>query len=417
MTGYNRDTTSTTDDPRPRPGGLETTAESAQPSGGPPSGPLFHAEELVAGRYRVRRFLGQGAVGEVYAVHDLQLGADVALKALKPGAPSTSPSIERFKREILLARRVSHPNVCRIFDLGVHLLERPGVATEPVLFLTMELLDGRTLVRRIEEGGPYAEAEAVPVIRQLAEGLAAAHRAGVVHRDFKSSNVVLVPGPAGERAVITDFGLAREQDVPSGSGLTATGGVLGTPAYMAPEQVEGRRATPRSDLYAFGVVIYEMMSGELPFEGESPLSVAVQRLQHDPIPLESRRSGLSHRMRAIVRRLLERDADDRFAEALEVSRALEGEVPAASPRRRRRRRRLLAPGWAWDASRRVLERRQRTRSAAPSPCSPCATPPAAPTWPGSRRRSPRCSRPSWAPATSCARCRAKRSPARSRISR
>ena len=319
--------------------------------------PTFAADELVGGRYRIARFLGKGATGEVYAARDLELGTDVALKVLRSRDGAASSSIERFKREILLARRVSHPNVCRIFDLGVHLLERDG-ESRPALFLTMELLDGRTLVRRVEEEGPLPEAQALPIVRQLADALSAAHAVGVVHRDFKSSNILLVREDGGERAVITDFGLARDERQPSGtSGLTGAGGVLGTPAYMAPEQVEGRRATPRSDLYAFGVVLYEMLTGELPFEGESPLSVAVKRLHEDPIPIEERRADLSPRVRAVVRRCLERAPEDRFADAHEIPRALEGELSALAPRRRRRRWAAaavalvaLAGGWGlWRA--------------------------------------------------------------------
>lgn len=317
---------------------MERDDSDPRPRAAPAVEPAFGVDELVAGRYRVRRYLGRGTSGEVYAVADLELGTEIALKALRPAFGDAEVSTERFRREVLLARRVSHPNVCRIFDLGVHLLERPGAAPRPVRFLTMELLEGRTLLRRIEEEGPLPEAEAVALARQLCAALAAAHAAGVVHRDFKSSNVLLVGGAAGERAVVTDFGLARDQEVPSGaSHLTGTGGVLGTPAYMAPEQVEGRRATSRSDLYALGVVLYEMVTGRLPFEGETPLSVAVKRLQEEPTPVEQHRDDLSSRFRSVLRRLLERDPADRFGDALEVPRALDGELAASAPRRRRRR--------------------------------------------------------------------------------
>jgi tetratricopeptide (TPR) repeat protein len=317
---------------------VERETSDPRPRAAPVVEPTFGVDDLVAGRYRVRRFLGRGASGEVYAVTDLELGAEIALKALRPAGGDEGVSTERFRREVLLARRVSHPNVCRIFDLGVHLLDRGGAAPRPVRFLTMELREGRTLLRRIEEEGPLAEEEAVAIARQLCAALAAAHEAGVVHRDFKSSNVLLVGGPAGERAVITDFGLARDSELPSGaSNLTGTGGVLGTPAYMAPEQVEGRRATARSDLYALGVVLYESVTGRLPFEGETPLSVAVKRLQAEPTPVEEHRRDLSPRFRGVLRRLLEREPRDRFAGAVEVPRAFAGELAAGAPRRRRRR--------------------------------------------------------------------------------
>ncbi len=304
-----------------------TGRESPQPElDWPEHGPVFCVGDLVAGRYRVTRLLGQGAMGEVHSVHDLELASEVALKVLHVGAHADRESVERFKREILLARRVSHPNVCRIFDLGVHLLEATQERERrPVLFLTMELLEGQTLVQRIEESGPLSESEALAIARQLGDALEAAHRAGVVHRDFKSSNILLVPGPAGMRAVVTDFGLAREQR-PDGHGkrLTETGGVLGTPAYMSPEQVEGKLADARSDIYAFGVVLYEMLTGRFPFEGESPISMALKRLKEPPKAPEIYRPDLSLQARAALRRCLARDPADRFASALDAVRALAG---------------------------------------------------------------------------------------------
>ncbi len=311
------------------------TMELPRPKVGAATGPLFQPGEVLAGRYRIDRFLGAGASGEVYAASDNQLATSVALKALLLGRRHDTHTFERFKREILLARRVSHPNVCRIFDLGSH--APPGSAA-PVHFLTMELLEGETLQARIEEGGRFEEAEAVPIVRQVAAALAAAHGAGIVHRDLKSSNILLVgEGAAPRRAVVTDFGLARETQVDSSS-LTMTGGVVGTPAYMAPEQVEGRTADARSDIYALGVVLYEMLSGHLPFEGGSPLSVAARRLRKPPTPLESFRPDLSERARAVVGRCLEREAAARFPSALDVARAFEGEIAA------RRRR-----PWRWIA--------------------------------------------------------------------
>lgn len=340
--------------------------DSTHPGGPPrpltPSLPLLGVGDLVAGRYRIRRFLGQGAVGEVFAAQDLELDVEVALKILKPRDETDDATVERFRREVLLARRISHANVCRIFDLGVHLLARDGREARPLRFLTMELLAGETLARRIDERGALPEEEVRRIAAQLAAGLGAAHRAGVIHRDLKSSNVVLVREGGTERAVITDFGLARDHESSPGSSvLTHTGGVVGTPAYMSPEQVEGRPATPRSDLYALGVVMYEMLTDDLPFAGESPLSVAVKRLQQPPIPIEARRGDVSPRMRALVGRLLERDPAERFLDADEVGRALTGTGNVESPRRRRRRwalaaavAALLLAGWALGA--RLLKR-------------------------------------------------------------
>ena len=198
-----------------------------------------------------------------------------------------------------------------------------GVKRE-LLFLTMEWLEGETLARRIQEAGGFDEGPAMDIMRQLCRGLAAAHEAGVVHRDLKSSNIVLVPGPDGERAVITDFGLARSSHQSSdGMTLTEAGGLLGTPAYMAPEQVAGLPASAASDLYALGVVLYEMFTAALPFHGESPLEVAVKRLREPPTPIETYRAGISARFRETIERCMEREPGERFTSAEAVIRYLD----------------------------------------------------------------------------------------------
>ncbi|MBP7587124.1 MAG: protein kinase [Thermoanaerobaculia bacterium] len=316
-------------------------------AGGSAPEPIFTPGELVARRYRIARYLGQGAAGEVYGVEDLQLGSRVALKVLRPGTSRDPQAIERFKREILLARRVSHPNVCRIFDLGAH--ERASSdegGAEALHFLTMEWLEGETLARRIQEAGAFDEGPAVAIARQLCRGLAAAHDAGVVHRDFKSSNILLVPGPDGERAVITDFGLARSSNQSAeGVTLTEAGGLLGTPAYMAPEQVAGLPASPASDLYALGVVLYEMLSGSLPFHGESPLEVAVKRLREPPTPIDTYRIGISARFRATIERCMAREPEARFASAEAAIRFLDPPtvlIAAEGPHHRRLSRVVVA---------------------------------------------------------------------------
>ncbi len=299
--------------------------------GGPAQAPIFSPGEIVSARYRISTYLGQGAAGEVYGAEDLHLRSRVALKVLRPGASRDPQSIERFKREILLARRVSHPNVCRIFDLGIHEVRGGGEGSwQSLLFLTMEWLEGETLSRRIQEAGGFDEGPAVAIVRQLVRGLAAAHDAGIVHRDLKSSNILLVPGADGERAVITDFGLARSSHQ-SADGLTLTeaGGLLGTPAYMAPEQVAGLPATAASDIYALGVVLYEMLTGALPFHGESPLEVAVKRLREPPTPIETYRAGISARFRETIERCMAQEPEKRFADAEAVIRFLDPPTAAA----------------------------------------------------------------------------------------
>ena len=356
--------------------------------GAPAPAPIFSPGEIVSARYRIERYLGQGAAGEVYGAEDLHLRSRIALKVLRPAASQEPQSIERFKREILLARRVSHPNVCRIFDLGVHETRSPeNGAHRALLFLTMEWLEGETLARRIQEAGAFDEGPAVAIVRQLCRGLAAAHDAGVVHRDFKSSNILLVPGPDGERAVITDFGLARSSHQSSdGMTLTEAGGLLGTPAYMAPEQVAGLAASAASDLYALGVVLYEMLSAALPFQGESPLEVAVKRLREPPTPIEIYRAGISARFCATIERCMEREPEKRFASAEAVIGFLDPPTVLLGADRLRRRRLsrltraavaagavllvLAVAGALWKG---VAERRSKAPAAARAPAGAAAT--------------------------------------------
>lgn len=293
---------------------------------------------VLAGRYRIAAFLGLGAVGEVYEAEDLELGERVAVKILRPGISGDERVFRRFKQEIHLARRVTHPNVCRTYDLVYHRETEGGPAAQ--VFLTMELLRGETLADRLARQGRLSPAEALPIVRQIAAALSAAHAAGVVHRDLKASNVFLVDGPAGLRAVVTDFGLAWSADQDgSATTLTHTGELLGSPAYMAPEQVRGETATPATDVYALGVVLYEMVTGELPFLGKSAFYTALKRLQEPPPPPREKVPGLDPVWNSVILRCLERGPADRFASVEEVARVLERETapPTATPVRGRSR--------------------------------------------------------------------------------
>ena len=308
---------------------------------------------FVANRYRVVRFVARGGMGEVYEAEDLELRGRVALKTIHSAAAEEAGAIERFKREIQLARRVTHPNVCRIFDVGFHELA-PG--RPPLVFLTMELLEGETLAQRLRRAGKLSPAAALTLARQMADALGAAHRAGVVHRDFKTENVFLVPGSDGERVVVTDFGIARSGDDRFAATLTSDGKVIGTPAYMAPEQIEGAPLTPAADQYAFGVVLFELVTGELPFRGENPIVTAARRLTEAPPSPRDFAPELDPVWEATILRCLARRPEDRFRDVQAAVRALGGETelpalpaaPAAAPRP------LPAPG----------ERRKRWLAAA-----------------------------------------------------
>jgi hypothetical protein len=298
--------------------------------------------ELVDERYEVVRFIARGGMGEVYEARDKLLGTVVALKTLSFNILESGVAVARLKQEVLIARRITHPNVCRLFDFSAHRQDGPqGPVQIPVL--TMELLQGQTLGERLREKGPFAVAAARPLLLQMVAGLGAVHAAGIVHRDFKSDNVFLVPSPGGgERVVVMDLGLARRQDL-GGSGAVLTGGaVVGTLDYMAPEQLEGAPPGPGADVYALGVVMFEMITGKRPFAAATAIATALKRFR-EPAPLPSEAAaGVDASLDAIVMGCLEMDPARRTASVDDVRRALER--PAAPPARRRRRWALLAAG-------------------------------------------------------------------------
>jgi tetratricopeptide (TPR) repeat protein len=285
---------------------------------------VFSAGQTISGRYRIVRSLGHGGMGEVYEAEDLELKERVALKTLLPGIAADERMIARFKREIQLARKISHPNVCRVFDLARHPAD--GSSPETIVFLTMELVEGETLAARLQREGRLAPETALPLLAQIAEALDAAHRAGVIHRDLKPSNVMLAPASEGPRAVVTDFGLARSF-VPTGeTTATLSGHIVGTLDYMAPELLTGSAATVASDIYALGMVAYKMVAGSLPFAGETPLAAAILRSK---VPVPAPRLVVPELDpvwdRAILR-ALEADPTRRFSNPAEFVKALRGEA-------------------------------------------------------------------------------------------
>jgi eukaryotic-like serine/threonine-protein kinase len=305
-----------------------------------PPNAVFAPGQILAGRFKVICFVARGGMGEVYEAEDQELRERVAVKTARFESAQGAHEMERFRREIQLARKVTHPNVCRTFDVFRHVSATLGTgAPVEILLVSMELLAGKTLHTRVRGSGRLTTAEALPIVAQLCAGLHAAHSAGVIHRDFKSSNVMLAPAfPSGQRgalqqtpdssqafrAVITDFGLAHTEER-HGQTLTQPGDIVGTPAYMAPEQIEGGPITPATDIYSLGIVIYEMLTGELPFSGETPLSTAMKRLKAPaPSPLV-RVPGLDEKWVAVVARCLEREPEQRFASTEEIMQALRGE--------------------------------------------------------------------------------------------
>ena len=289
------------------------------------------AGSVVAARYRIVALAGVGGMGMVYRAHDEQLDVDVALKVLRPEVAADPGFRERFRKELLLARQVSHRNAVRIHDLGV---------AGDLLFLTMDYVPGRSLRALLEEEGPLAPRRAVAIARQLAAALTAAHAEGVVHRDLKPANVLV---DEGGRAFITDFGVARSM---TAAGPTQTGAVVGTPDYLSPEQARGEPVDGRSDVYALGILLFEMLSGRLPFAGDSYAERLAQRLGGEARDLAELGVAAPARLRAVVRRCLQRRPARRYQGAAELLRDLDAlpATAAAEPRpARRRRERLLAP--------------------------------------------------------------------------
>ncbi len=276
---------------------------------------------LFAGRYALVRMLGRGGMGTVYEAKDSLVGDVVALKTLELGADAGPDALERFSREVRLARRITHPHVARMHDLGTH---------EGQSFLTMEFVEGEDLRTLLGRERPLAASRAARIALAVCEGLAAAHAAGVVHRDLKPANVLV---EKGGRIVLTDFGIARAV---AGEVASRTMGTVGTPMYMAPEQVSGDPVDARADLYAVGLLLHEMLTGEPPFTGETPWAAALARLRKPPPDLRQRPT-LPPPLAELVHRCLALAPDERPASALELAGALRdwlvsvGEPTLSSP--------------------------------------------------------------------------------------
>ncbi len=292
-----------------------------------PDGSTLEIGAMVAGRFAIVRFIARGGMGAVYEAEDTTLRTRVALKTILPEFAADPNAMERFRREVLLARRITHFNVCRIFEL-YDTLDPRG---DRLSFLTMELLHGETLAERLARTGPLATAELSVLLRQLADGLEAMHLQDVVHRDFKPANVFLVhrhdaAGHAPLRAVITDFGIARalhRVDKEGDSSMTARVGFIGTPAYMAPEQLTGGTVSAATDIYALGIVLYEALTGQTPFGGQTPMEAALKRLQQAAAPPSLFLPTLDPRWDAAILRCLEKDPSARFRSVRDLVRALD----------------------------------------------------------------------------------------------
>jgi eukaryotic-like serine/threonine-protein kinase len=252
---------------------------------------------VIADRYEILAPLGEGGMGAVFRVLDRELREEIALKALRPEIADEPGMLDRFRREVKLARRVTHPNVARTFDLGAY---------QGVRFLTMELVPGESVARRWARGKRAPLPEALRIAAEVARGLSAAHAVGVIHRDLKPDNVLL----HNDRVVITDFGIARQEQ----GGINATrtvGAIVGTPAYMAPEQLEGRDICGRTDVYALGLMLFELLTGTSAFEGDTLYALAAARLAGEAPDPRKRDASIPEPVAQLVSDMISRQRNDR----------------------------------------------------------------------------------------------------------
>jgi eukaryotic-like serine/threonine-protein kinase len=272
---------------------------------------------LVDSRYRILRRIGSGGMADVYCAEDTHLGRQVALKVLHRRFAQDEEFVERFRREASAAAGLQHPNVVNVFDRGRH---------DGTYYIAMEHLRGRTLKEIVTEEAPLPQERVVDLALQVLQAAGFAHRNGVIHRDFKPHNVIV---DDRGHAKVTDFGIARA----GASEMTETGSIMGTAQYLSPEQAQGHAVTAQSDLYSIGVMLYEMLAGRLPFEGDSAVSIALKHLSEQPVPISQIRPDVHPALESVTMAALAKDparrwasAED-FAEALAAAGAQLGEAP------------------------------------------------------------------------------------------
>jgi len=260
-----------------------------------------------AGRYQIIEELGKGGMGRVYRVLDKELEEEVALKLIKPEIAKDKKTIERFKNELKVARKISHRNVGRMYEL----MEEGGMH-----FITMEYVPGQDLRGLIRQTGQLTTGKAIAIAKEICEGLDEAHRQGVVHRDLKPSNIII---DRQGNARILDFGIARSI---ADKGITGAGVMIGTPEYMSPEQVEGKETDQRSDIYSLGIILYEMVTGQVPFEGDTPFTVGVKHKSEIPKDPKELNAQIPDDLNHVILRCLEKEKNKRYQSLEQVRKEL-----------------------------------------------------------------------------------------------
>ena len=258
---------------------------------------------ILADRYEILKMLGEGGMGAVYTAMDRELDRVVALKVIRSELADKPEILQRFKQELILARLVTHRNVIRIFDLGV---------SGNVKFITMDFVEGRDLKSVISEQRKLPAGKASDIIRQMCLGLEAAHSEGVVHRDLKPQNIML---DAQGRVYLMDFGLARSMEL---VGMTRTGALLGTPAYMSPEQAKGEKVDARTDLFSLGVIFYELVTGTLPYQADTMMATLIKRAKEPPVPPNQVEPSVPPAINDVIMKCLQIKLERRYQNAGEI---------------------------------------------------------------------------------------------------
>lgn len=274
---------------------------------------FMNVASALEGRYQVLQELGRGGMGIVFQAHDKQLNDQVAIKILSPLLSNDADALDRMKREVSAARRITHPNVIRIHDIA----ESKGLH-----YVSMEYFHGTSLKEYIKRSGSQSLMQAYNIASQICDGLEEAHKQGVIHRDLKSQNIII---NASGHLKIIDFGLAHTAHL---QGMTATGLIMGTPEYMAPEQVAGKRVDERADIYSLGIILYELFTGKVPFSGDSAIAVGFMQMKDPPQPPHEINPQIPSEIENVILKCLEKEPNARFGSVAQVKAALQNAIHA-----------------------------------------------------------------------------------------